>query len=83
MPSAASSCGSTAAATLLVISSWTANISPASLIVALGPLVDARGRVDELSTDPHALARAAHAALQNVAHAELKGDLLHVDGRSL
>ena len=44
-------------------------------VVALGPEVIAGGRVHELRRDAHAVARTLHAALQDVAHAEVAAHL--------
>ena len=48
-------------------------------IEPVGPDVGAVSRVDQLPGDADTLSRPAHAALQNVAHAEFVGDLAHVD----
>ena len=40
-------------------------------------------RVNQLAGDPHAIARPADAALEDVAHAELAADVLDVDGFAL
>ena len=52
-------------------------------VVALRPDVAAGGDVVELGGDAHALARLAQAALEEVAHAELLGDLPEMDGPAL
>jgi hypothetical protein len=40
-------------------------------------------RIDQLPGDAHLRSRLAHRAFQNIAHAELAPDLLHVDGAAL
>ena len=52
-------------------------------VVALGPDVHVGRRVDELDGNAQPVARLAHAALDQIARAELLGDLAHVDGLSL
>ena len=52
-------------------------------VVALGPEVAVGLGVDQLHGDADALARLAHAALDDVLHAELARDLLHVDRLAL
>src|SRR5206468_10433387 len=58
-----------------VTSSWRVKMSLTSAVVALGPEVIAGGRVHELRRDAHAVARTLHAALQDVAHAEVAAHL--------
>ena len=48
-------------------------------VVALGPEVAVGLGVDQLHRDAHPLADLAHAALDDVLHAELARELLHVD----
>ena len=52
-------------------------------VVALGPEMAAGGDVVELRGDAHAVAALADAAFEHVAHAELVGDLLQVNGLAL
>ena len=82
-PSAASRWGSIAAATLRVISSCTAKMSPSFAVVAFGPVMAAGRRVDELRADAQLLAGPAHAAFEHVADAKLARDLLHIDRAAL
>jgi len=48
-------------------------------VVSFGP--DMRGvrRIDKLTGDPHPIAELAHAAFENIAHAQFAAYLLHVD----
>ena len=48
-------------------------------VVALGPEVVVGLGVDQLHRDAHPLPDLAHAALDDVLHAELGGELLHLD----
>ena len=48
-------------------------------VVSLGPQMIAERRVDELPGHANAVRRFAHASFENVAHAQLPGDLTHVD----
>ena len=50
---------------------------------AVRPEMRARGGVDQVRRYPHPVRRLAHAAFQDVAHAELAPDLLHVHGAAL
>ena len=52
-------------------------------VVTLSPNVRAVFRINQLRGDADAGARLAHAAFENVAHAELLGRLAHVDRASL
>jgi len=52
-------------------------------VVSLRPEMTAGGDVVELSGDAHAIAALAHAAFQDIAHAELLGDLPEMDGPAL
>ena len=47
-------------------------------LIALGPEMAARLRVDELSGDAHAVRRLADAAFEHIAHAQVAADLLHI-----
>jgi hypothetical protein len=49
----------------------------------LGPNVASSGDVVELRGDAHAVATLAHTALNDIADAELLGDLLYMDGLAL
>src|SRR6516225_12390159 len=49
-------------------------------IVALGPDMPAAPRLDQLCRQTDAVASLAQAAFEDIAHAELAADLLHVDG---
>src|SRR6476620_5525961 len=64
-----------AAGNLVLDSEYLAHVA----VIAFSPLVDAGSRIDKLRIDTHPLSRPANAALQDVADAELAGDLLHVD----
>ena len=48
-------------------------------VVALGPEVVVGLGIDQLHRDAHPLPDLAHAALDDVLHAELGGELLHLD----
>jgi hypothetical protein len=48
-------------------------------VETFGPEVAAAERVDQLRGEADAIGRLAHAALQHVAHAEIAGDLPHVN----
>ena len=52
-------------------------------VVAVGPQMIAERRVDQLAGDAHAARRFAHAAFEDVAHAELARDRPHVDRAAL
>src|SRR5438105_2308839 len=52
-------------------------------VEAVGPDVRAASRVDQLSSDAHAVAGLADAAFEHVAHAQFARDLLQVDGAAL
>ena len=52
-------------------------------IIAIGPDVIACGSIDQLRSDPYAVAVLAHAALQHIAHAQFAGHALHVNRFSL
>ncbi len=52
-------------------------------VEAIRPEMRAGRGIDQLSGDPHAVRRLAHAALQHIADAELAADLLHVDAAAL
>ncbi len=52
-------------------------------VVALGPQMAAGGPVNQLSGDPHPAAGFAHAAFQDVADAQLPGQLAHIEGLAL
>src|SRR5436305_10775840 len=49
-------------------------------VVAFRPEMDTGRGLDELGSDPHPIARFAHAAFKNVVDAELASDLFDVDG---
>jgi hypothetical protein len=49
-------------------------------VVAVSPNVVPADSVDELRVDPHLVALPLYAALYNVAHTQLFGDLLRFDG---
>ena len=49
-------------------------------VVALGPDVRVGFGVDQLHGDADAIARLAHAALDDILHLELARDLAHIDG---
>jgi len=49
-------------------------------VEAVGPEMRPVCRIDQLGSDAHASARSAHRALENVTHAELAPDLIHIDG---
>ena len=51
-------------------------------IVSLGPKMTAAGAVDKLGSDPDPVACFAHAALQDVTHAESRRDIGKVMGLS-
>ena len=52
-------------------------------VVAFRPDVAAIGDIVELRGDAHAAAAPSHAALEDIADAEILADLLHVDGFAL
>ena len=52
-------------------------------IVALGPDVAAGRNIVELRGDAHTVAGLAHAALEDIVDAEVRGDLLQVNGFAL
>src|SRR5262252_10927768 len=60
----------------------TACASPCSSTTS-PPVATSGGNVVELHGDAHAVATFAHAALDHIADAKLRGDLLHVDGLAL
>ena len=47
------------------------------------PQMHARGGIDELCGDAHGLAITADTAFENISHAKLAADLLHINGVSL
>jgi hypothetical protein len=52
-------------------------------VIALGPHVRARCCLDELGRDAHAIARFAHAPLEDVTHTQFAADLLDIDRAAL
>ena len=52
-------------------------------VVALGPHLQSRRRIDQLRGYPHALARSSDAAFQDIPDAQLAADLLRVDSLRL
>ena len=49
------------------------------MVETLGPDMQAGLGIDQLGIDPDSLARAADAALQHIAHAELAADLANIE----
>ena len=69
--------------TVSVIVSWKSKMSVGGALEPLGPEVLARRALDELRGHPDAVAGAAHAALEQIAHAEFARGLTRIDRPAL